>query len=97
MKKVQIKINEKAMQRAQKYFEKQSEYLQLIQFYPLKDEVVAEFIDKDDNVIKYVTFSEQTGKGNSFWRSLDEAILANILNLGLNDDKLLNVLMAMQK
>ena len=90
-------INIKAANNAQEYFAKNNTYFQLIQLYPLKEQVIAEFTDDSEQAVRYMAFSEK-GKGGYIWRSLDDAILGTILNLDcVNDAKIMDMLKTLKK
>ena len=61
---------------------------------PLKDKCVLEFID-EENIVKYIAFNE-SGRDNSvIYGTFKECALAALLNLRVNDDKILNMLMTL--
>jgi hypothetical protein len=61
---------------------------------PLKDKCVLEFID-EENIVKYITFNE-CGKDNSvIYATFKECALAALLDLRVNDSKILNMLMTL--
>ena len=61
---------------------------------PLKDKCVLEFID-EDKVVKYIAFDESGKDNNVIYGTFKECALAALLNLRVNDNKILNKLMTL--
>jgi hypothetical protein len=61
---------------------------------PLKDKCVLEFID-EENVVKYIAFNESGKDNNVVYGTFKECALAALLDLRVNDDKILNMLMTL--
>ena len=61
---------------------------------PLKDKCVLEFID-EDNIVKYIAFDESGKDNNVIYGTFKECALAALLNLRVNDSKILNMLMTL--
>ena len=61
---------------------------------PLKDKCVLEFIN-EENIVKYIAFNECGKDNNVVYGTFKECALAALLNLRVNDDKILNMLMTL--
>ena len=61
---------------------------------PLKDKCILEFIDEENNV-KYISFNESGKDSHVIYGTFKECALAALLNLGINDGKILNMLKAL--
>lgn len=61
---------------------------------PLKDKCVLEFIN-EENIVKYISFNESGKDNNVVYGTFKECALAALLNLRVNDDKILNMLMTL--
>lgn len=61
---------------------------------PLKDKCVLEFID-EENIVKYISFNESGKDNNVIYGTFKECALSALLNLGINDSKILNMLMSL--
>lgn len=61
---------------------------------PLKDKCVLEFID-EENIVKYIAFNESGKDNNVIYDTFKECALAALLDLRINDNKILNMLMTL--
>lgn len=61
---------------------------------PLKDKCILEFID-EENIVKYISFNESGKDNHVIYGTFKECALAALLNLGINDFKILNMLMSL--
>lgn len=89
-------INAEAINKVHEYFAKYQKFYTLIQLYPLKEGIIAEYTDDIDQEVEYKVFSENGETSCCVYDSLDDAILSSILKLDVNDGKILRMLKSLK-
>ena len=88
----------KAEQKSREFFNSHSKQYKQLNHILLVDKLVTSFMDIEENYnVKYAIFTEKGAADIGFLPTVEEAIIAATLNLGINDDRVLNMIMSAKR